>query len=171
MVSHEGFRILGCVYAILDTLGSLISTIQGAFLIGSKTVDETVQYTSLPGSLISLIFGIILLVGIWEKNLTYVKVFRIYFIVICGITVTALSIFIVVLIGMMIFANGDNFLHSIVVFYVLLVLGFVIGFYKLTMWIVNGVIDAIQNEKGADNDWLYKPDANVRPLNPCNVPV
>lgn len=48
----------------------------------------------------------------------------------------------------------------------------ILGLYLLFLWIVNGVIAAIQNERtGTNGAVLYKPDVNVKPNNPYYAPV
>uniref|UniRef100_A0A1Q3FLN8 Putative membrane protein n=1 Tax=Culex tarsalis TaxID=7177 RepID=A0A1Q3FLN8_CULTA len=171
MVSHQGFRIMGYVYAILGTLGAFFEAIKGAILIGAVNENETLQYASLPGSLIALLFFVILLVGIWKKNLTLVKIYRVFLIVTNVIAICCISVGIVAIIGMMIFADGTPEFGIAAIFGLLVLLAVLIGLYLLFLWIVNGVMAAIKSEQGANNDVLYKPDPNVKPNNPYYAPV
>uniref|UniRef100_A0A8D8AY39 (northern house mosquito) hypothetical protein n=1 Tax=Culex pipiens TaxID=7175 RepID=A0A8D8AY39_CULPI len=172
MVSHEGFRILGYVYAILGTLGSFFQAIQGALMIGAEHVNETVQYASLPGSLIALVFFVILLVGIWQSHLTLVKIYRVFLIVTNVAAICCICIGLVVLIGLMIFTDEQMELGGLAVFGLLVLLAVLIGLYLLFLWIMNGVIAAIQNERTGNNGAvLYKPDANIKSNNPYYAPV
>lgn len=157
MVSHQGFRILGYVYAILGTLGSFLQVLQRAIFIGAKSTNETVQYVSLPGSLLALVFFIILLVGIWQNKLTLVKIYRVFLIATNILAMICLIIAIVVYIGLMIFSEekieGGGFIVAILLFF----LAILIGLYLLFLWIVNGVIAAIQYEQGANGAAVYQP--------------
>lgn len=175
MVSHSGFRILGYVYGVLGALGSLGEVFKSASRVGEAGENETVRHISLPGGLLALIFFIIFLVGIYKDNPMLVKIYRVFLIVTYSLGIAAISIAILVFIGFAIFAADAYEGVAVIIIVLVIALGIVIGLFCLFLWIVNGVMAAIQAKQTPNGTAVnYQPpnEQNKQPMNnPYYAPV
>lgn len=123
----------------------------------------------ISGSLFALVIFTILLVGIWKKNHTLLKVHRILLIINYIAAIMFVSLVSLIFTQFVISVETPASEVSKLILFLLLIVGIALGLLKLHLWIVDGVIAAIESE-GAPNEavnYLYADQKS----NPHLAPV
>uniref|UniRef100_A0A8D8CSP2 (northern house mosquito) hypothetical protein n=2 Tax=Culex pipiens TaxID=7175 RepID=A0A8D8CSP2_CULPI len=161
MVSHGAFRLLGYVYGLLG----FFACICGAFWTGFETNEVSakkdlteeermtvvVLKIAFFSVLISLVFFIFLLVGIFLKKVLLVKIHKVYLLINIVLSILTLA----------------SSFHGLVkgvpsAGFSVLVIFVGIGLLYLYLWIVNGVIEAIQHEREQKLEMVVEVNADEK---------
>lgn len=130
-------------------MGSAFRFFKSVSNSGIKTEHDFIDNSSTQyhdywaSNLVSLVFFIILFVGVQQKNIVLVKIYK-YFLVITGILT---EIFLVWYLVDMIFIEEKTGSSTTIIVTLLIALAITTGLFLLFLWIVNGVIGYIENEK------------------------
>uniref|UniRef100_A0A8D8G8M0 (northern house mosquito) hypothetical protein n=2 Tax=Culex pipiens TaxID=7175 RepID=A0A8D8G8M0_CULPI len=161
MVSHEGFRLLGYVVGLLGFFACICAAFWTGFemnevsVVKDLTEEERLTIVNLKialvSVLVSIIFFISLLVGIFLKNVILVKIHKVYLLI--NIVLSMLTL-------------AASF-HGLVkgapsAWLSILSISVGIGLLYLYLWIVNGVIEAIQHEREQKLEMVVEVNADEK---------
>lgn len=148
MVSHETFKTLGFTYAVLGILGSIFKLFSAFSKNGNDPTmsHESNSYQNVGSSLVALVFFLILFGGIYQKNIIMVKIYK-YFLIISGVLTELVFVYFLVV---TIFAEEKSNTDSTIIIALSIGLALYTGLFLLFLWIVNGVIGYIENEKRSE---------------------
>ncbi|KAL9692590.1 hypothetical protein quinque_015804 [Culex quinquefasciatus] len=170
MVSVETFRVLGYVYGILGIAGSTFEMTKCILRIAIGHIEHHQRHFNsehfrqaqdvstvfaLPLCALWMVFFVILILGIKQKNLILVRAHKMFLIISNAIGFIILGIGILVL---TIFYNEKDAKLARVILVIVLVIG--LASYLLALWIVNGVIRYIETDRIINNTEvvIFHPD-------------
>uniref|UniRef100_A0A8D8IHN0 (northern house mosquito) hypothetical protein n=1 Tax=Culex pipiens TaxID=7175 RepID=A0A8D8IHN0_CULPI len=151
------FRILGYVYGYFGALCTFFDVVDRIYYNYKANTHDILYYISPSISFIILIFFIILLVGIRKNNLILVKIHRAFHHVIYLLAIACLTFGTIY--GVLFKLLTDEKVSNDFIQLLATALVMFIGIYFFCLWIINGVIGAIQHEEGSNETVFYHSEA------------
>ncbi|XP_038117699.1 uncharacterized protein LOC119769415 [Culex quinquefasciatus] len=158
MSSKERFCTYGYVYAAIGIISSILHMMgmNSHYAMESKDglINEAYHMprsVEVSSGLFSLVFFIILIVGIYQKNITLVKIFKVvlvisgvlgYIVLFCGFLLAIANVI----------EDSQRNFGAILLLILVIALAIYTAFFKLVLWIINGLVDYIEhlNEDGKE---------------------